>query len=90
MSLPNDARWERRPVLVSQLMSVPYNKSEVEACTLCASDWTGTGTVAKYAAVPTPFPPILVEGKTMRIRDGRHRLAAAVLRGDRFIACNLS
>ena len=39
----------------------------------------------RYAKMKTPFPPIVlnIEGK---IRDGNHRVAAAKLRGDTYIA----
>lgn len=34
------------------------------------------------AAMDTPLPPIVVHRPTMKVIDGRHRLRAAVLRGD--------
>ncbi|MCC9308442.1 helix-turn-helix domain-containing protein [Kitasatospora sp. RB6PN24] len=36
--------------------------------------------VMRLAGLDTPFPPILVERRTMRVIDGTHRLLAAVLR----------
>jgi hypothetical protein len=38
------------------------------------------------AEADRPLPPILVHRQTMRVVDGMHRLAAAILRGDRQIA----
>jgi ParB-like chromosome segregation protein Spo0J len=41
--------------------------------------------VMRLAGLDAPFPPILVERRTMRVIDGTHRLLAAVLRGDETI-----
>jgi hypothetical protein len=37
--------------------------------------------IARLAEAETPFPPILVDRRTMRVIDGMHRLMAASLRG---------
>ncbi|MBM7172984.1 ParB N-terminal domain-containing protein [Streptomyces sp. G44] len=42
--------------------------------------------VARMAEAEEPLPPILVDRGTMRVIDGRHRLAAARLRGQRTIS----
>ncbi|WP_218951937.1 methyltransferase domain-containing protein [Amycolatopsis anabasis] len=42
--------------------------------------------VRALAALETPLPPIVVHRTTMRVIDGRHRVRAAVLRGDTEIA----
>lgn len=41
--------------------------------------------VARLAEIDGPFPPILVERRTMRVIDGTHRLMATVLRGEETI-----
>jgi hypothetical protein len=37
--------------------------------------------IARLAETETPLPPILVDGRTMRVIDGMHRLMAASLQG---------
>jgi hypothetical protein len=41
--------------------------------------------IARLAEIETPFPPILVDRRTMRVIDGMHRLLAASLRGQQTI-----
>ncbi|MEV0372122.1 hypothetical protein AB0I10_20205 [Streptomyces sp. NPDC050636] len=42
--------------------------------------------VRKLAELTTPLPPIVVHRPTMRVVDGMHRVRAAVLRGEEYVA----
>ena len=67
---------------VAELLVVAFNVDRIgEALSRDAA------LVARYAAMPTPFPPIKVRKHPdgLQVADGAHRLSAAQMRGDEWI-----